>query len=137
MNPRSLRAGAIVVALLTVISASGVYYGLSKAASQASTCSLGTTSSIVVDQPEVPDSLDPAVTYTTPGWGIVQQVYQTLIFYNETEYGPASTATSTLGPNYQAPLLAENWTTSADGTHWNFTLWPGEHFSNGTRSMPT
>ncbi len=131
MNPRSLRAGAIVVALLTVISASGVYYGLSKAASQASTCSLGTTSSIVVDQPEVPDSLDPAVTYTTPGWGIVQQVYQTLIFYNETEYGPASTATSTLGPNYQAPLLAENWTTSADGTHWNFTLWPGEHFSNG------
>jgi peptide/nickel transport system substrate-binding protein len=125
MDPRSMRIAAVVVAVLTALSASGAYYGLSKAASQAATCSLSTTSSIVVDQPEVPDSLDPAVTYTTPGWGVVQQVYQTLVFYNGTQYGP------TTGPNYQEPLLAKNWSTSADGTHWNFTLWPDEYFSNG------
>jgi peptide/nickel transport system substrate-binding protein len=131
MDPRSIRIAAIVVAVLTALSASGAYYGFAKAASQASSCALSTTSSIVIDQPEIPDSLDPAVTYTTPGWGIVQQVYQTLVFYNDTEYGPGATANATLGPNYQAPLLAENWTTSTDGTHWNFTLWPNEHFSNG------
>jgi peptide/nickel transport system substrate-binding protein len=131
MNPRSLRIGAVVVALLTVLSAGGAYYALSAAAVHAATCSLSTTNSIVVDQPEIPDSLDPAVTYTTPGWGIVQQVYQTLVFYNGTEYGPATTPNATLGPNYQVPNLAENWSTSSDGTHWNFTLWPDEYFSNG------
>ncbi|MGC2290264.1 MAG: ABC transporter substrate-binding protein [Thermoplasmata archaeon] len=131
MDPRSIRIAAVVVAVLTALSASGAYYGLSRAATQAATCSLSTTNSIVIDQPEVPDSLDPAVTYTTPGWGIVQQVYQTLAFYNSTEYGPSSVPGLTLGPNYQAPLLAKNWTTSADGTHWNFTLFPNEHFSNG------
>jgi peptide/nickel transport system substrate-binding protein len=125
MDPRSIRIAAVVVAVLTALSAGGAYYGFSKAASQAATCSLSTTSSIVVDQPEVPDSLDPAVAYTTPGWGVVQQVYQTLVFYNGTQFGPST------GPSYQAPLLAKNWTTSADGTHWNFTLFPNEHFSNG------
>lgn len=131
MNPRSLRIGAIVIALLTVLSAGGAYAGLSKTAQQAATCSLSTTSSIVIDQPEVPDSLDPAVTYTTPGWGIVQQTYQTLAFYNNSEYGPGSTPSTNTGPNYMEPLLAKNWTTSADGVHWNFTLFPHEYFSNG------
>jgi peptide/nickel transport system substrate-binding protein len=131
VNPRSIRIAAVVVALLTALSASGAYYSLSSAAAHAATCSLSTTNSIVVDQPEVPDSLDPAVTYTTPGWGIVQQVYQTLVFYNQTEYGPSSVATATMGPNYQEALLAKNWTISADGTHWNFTLFPDEYFSNG------
>jgi peptide/nickel transport system substrate-binding protein len=131
MDPRSIRIAAVVVAVLTVLSAGGAYYGLSKAAAQASSCSLGTTNSIVIDQPEVPDSLDPAVAYTTPGWGIVQQVYQTLVFYNNSEYGPASTPGMSLGPNYQVSDLAKNWTTSADGVHWNFTLYPHEYFSNG------
>jgi peptide/nickel transport system substrate-binding protein len=131
MNPRSLRIGAVVVAVLTALSAGGAYYALNAAAAHAASCSLSTTSSIVIDQPEIPDSLDPAVTYTTPGWGIVQQVYQTLVFYNGTEYGPATTPNATLGPNYQVPLLAKNWSTSTDGTHWNFTLWPNEYFSNG------
>ncbi len=120
-----------MVAVLTVLSASGAYYGLSKAASQAASCTLSTTSAIVVDQPEIPDSLDPDVVYTTPGWGVVQQVYQTLVFYNGTEYGPSTVPGPTLGPNYQVPELAKNWSTSADGTHVNFTLWPDEYFSNG------
>jgi peptide/nickel transport system substrate-binding protein len=131
MDPRSLRIGAVVVAVLTVLSAGGAYYALNSAATHAATCSLSTTNSIVVDQPEIPDSLDPAVTYTTPGWGIVQQVYQTLVFYNGSEYGPSTVPTATLGPDYQVPLLAKNWSISADGTHWNFTLWPNEYFSNG------
>ena len=33
---------------------------------------------LVVDQSEIPDSLDPGETFSTPGWAIVQQVYQGL-----------------------------------------------------------
>jgi peptide/nickel transport system substrate-binding protein len=125
LDPRSIRIGAVVVAVLTALSASGAYYALNSAASHAATCSLSTTSSIVIDQPEIPDSLDPATAFTTPGWGVVQNVYQTLIFYNNSEYSPTS------GPNYMEPMLAKNWSTSANGVHWNFTLFSHEYFSNG------
>ncbi|HLY76289.1 MAG TPA: ABC transporter substrate-binding protein [Thermoplasmata archaeon] len=137
MNPRSLRIGAIVVAVLTVIAAGGAYVALNRSATQSTTCSLASTNPLVIDQPEIPDSLDPTAVYTTPGWGIAQQAYQTLVMYNGSQVGPVS-ATSGLGVNptgspgsWMAPLLAKNWSVSPDGFHWNFTMWPGEHFSNG------
>jgi peptide/nickel transport system substrate-binding protein len=74
---------------------------------------------LVIDQSEIPDSLDPGVTFSTPGWAAVQQVYQGLVQYNN------SSATTFVG------VLAQNWTESADGLHWNFTLRQGIHFSNG------
>ncbi len=123
MHPRSLRIAAVIVAVLTAGSAAGVYYTYAHATT---TCTLSTSSAIVVDQPEKPDSLDPAIVYTTPGWAIVQQTYQTLVMYNGSAYAP-----TTANPNYMAPLLAKNWTESADGVHWNFTLFPDEYFSNG------
>ena len=110
---------AVVVAVATVLASGSSYYALSKSAQQAATCALSSTNPVVVDQPEVPDSLDPAQVYTAPGWGIAQQVYQTLVMYNGTS-----------DTDHQ-PLLAKNWTTSSDGFHWNFTLWPDEYFSNG------
>ncbi len=119
MNPRGLRITAILVAVLTVAASGSAYYTLSKSAQQAATCALANTNPLVVDQPEVPDSLDPAQVYTAPGWGVAQQVYQTLVMYNGTSY-----------VNHE-PLLAKNWTQSPDGFHWNFTLWPDEYFSNG------
>ncbi|MCI4337548.1 MAG: ABC transporter substrate-binding protein, partial [Thermoplasmata archaeon] len=64
-------------------------------------------------------SLDPAVTFTTPGWAAVQQVYQNLIQYNQ------SSTTSFVGE------LAKNFSETKDGLHVNFTLWANEHFSNG------
>jgi ABC-type transport system substrate-binding protein len=74
---------------------------------------------LVIDQSEIPDSLDPGVTFSTPGWAIVQQVYQGLVQYN------GSNATSFVG------VLAQNWTESPNGLHWNFTLRPAVTFSNG------
>ena len=74
---------------------------------------------LVIDQSEIPDSLDPGETFSTPGWAIVQQVYQGLIQYN------GSNSTSFVG------VLAKNWSGSPDGLHWNFTLRSGVHFSNG------
>jgi len=77
------------------------------------------TNPMLVDQSEVPDSLDPGETFSTPGWAAVQQVYQGLVNYNGSSY------TTFMG------TLAENWTESSDGLQYNFTLWPGVHFSNG------
>jgi peptide/nickel transport system substrate-binding protein len=116
VDPKWVRVIAVVVVVIVVGAGVGVYYYLTH---RPTNCSLRSTNPLVIDQPETPDSLDPAVVYTTPGWGIVQQVYQTLVMYN----GSSST-------NFSG-VLAENWTSSNNGSNWNFTLWPGEHFSNG------
>ena len=116
MNPTGLRVSAVVLAILTVVAAGSTYYYVTR---PASSCSLQSTNPLVVDQPETPDSLDPAVTFSTPGWAAVQQVYQELIQYNQ------SSSTSFVGE------LAKNWSHSLDSFHWNFTLWPNEKFSNG------
>jgi peptide/nickel transport system substrate-binding protein len=80
---------------------------------------LRSTNPIIVDQAQIPDSLDPAVSFSTPGWGAIQQTYQGLVNYN------GSSATRFEG------VLANNWTESPNGLHWNFTLRSGVHFSNG------
>ncbi|MCI4330338.1 MAG: ABC transporter substrate-binding protein [Thermoplasmata archaeon] len=77
------------------------------------------TNPLIVDQSEIPDSLDPGETFSTPGWAAVQQVYQGLVNYN----GSSST-------NFSG-VLAQNWTESPNGLQWNFTLRTGVHFSNG------
>jgi peptide/nickel transport system substrate-binding protein len=117
MNPTSMRVAAVVVAIVAIAAAGASYYSFSRPTS--SGCHLKSTNPLVVDQPETPDSLDPAVTFSTPGWAVVQQVYQDLINYNQTS------TTSFVG------AIAKNWSTSTDGFHWNFTLWPNEKFSNG------
>ncbi|MFI5413188.1 MAG: ABC transporter substrate-binding protein [Candidatus Lutacidiplasmatales archaeon] len=77
------------------------------------------TNPLLVDQSEVPDSLDPGETFSTPGWAAVQQIYQGLVNYNGSSYTTFS------------GVLAKNWTESANGLQYNFTLRPGAHFSNG------
>ena len=117
MEPKWLRVSAIVVAALTVGSAAGVYSYYSTVATTG--CGLQSTNPLIFDQAERVHTLDPQWAYSTPDWGAVQQVYQALVMYNQ------SSTTSFDG------LLAKNWTNSSDGLHWNFTLWPKIHFSNG------
>jgi peptide/nickel transport system substrate-binding protein len=74
---------------------------------------------LVIDQAEIPDSLDPGETFSTPGWAAVQQVYQGLVNYN------GSSTTNFSG------VLARNWSESANDLSWNFSLRSGIHFSNG------
>jgi peptide/nickel transport system substrate-binding protein len=85
------------------------------------TGSSATTSktSLVVEEESQPDTLDPAVTYVTPGWEVVDQVYQGLVTYN------GSSVTEFEG------VLAENWTISSDGMNYTFILRQGVTFSNG------
>ncbi|HEV2317848.1 MAG TPA: ABC transporter substrate-binding protein [Thermoplasmata archaeon] len=115
MNPKTRTIVAIVVIVIVVVAGVGLYFYITRPTS----CALRSSNPIVLDQPEAPDSMDPAVTFTTPGWAAVEQVYQSLVMYNGSSY------TSFVG------MLAKNWSTSSDGFHWNFTLWPGIHFSNG------
>ncbi|MCI4352279.1 MAG: ABC transporter substrate-binding protein [Thermoplasmata archaeon] len=117
MEPLWLRVSAIVVAALTVGSAYGVYSYYSSAATTG--CGLQSKNPLIFDQAERVHTLDPQWAYSTPDWGAVQQVYQALILYNQ------SSTTQFDGQ------LAKNWSNSSDGLHFNFTLWPNVHFSNG------
>jgi|GEM_PF-166834 peptide/nickel transport system substrate-binding protein len=78
-----------------------------------------TKTSLVVEEGEQPDSLDPAVTFTTPGWEVVEQIYQGLVMPN------GESVTSYVG------VLAQNWTVSSDGMTYTFNLRHGVKFSNG------
>jgi peptide/nickel transport system substrate-binding protein len=116
VDPKWVRLIAVVIVVVVVAAGVTGYYFLTRTSP---TCHLASTDPIIVDQAETPDSLDPAVTFSTPGWAAVQQVYHGMVNYNGTSY------TTFL------PDLAQNWSTSADGLHWNFTLRQGVHFSNG------
>ncbi len=130
---RAVTAVAIVV--IIVVAAVAVYFvaggtpqsttSTSFTGSTTSTTSIttsGTTpgkTSLVAEEQDQPDTLDPAVSYVTPGWEVIQQVYQGLVTYN------GSSITQYVG------VLAKNWTISSDGMNYTFYLRQGVTFSNG------
>ena len=123
-SPRTIRIVAAVVAVVIVLAGVVAYYVVTRTPTPpppggGTTCTLNSYNPLVFDQPEAPDSLDPAVTFSTPGWGAVQQVYQTLVMYN--------------GSQYQAylPVLAHDYSFSQDRLNITFHLRTGMHFSNG------
>jgi len=71
------------------------------------------------------DTLDPALAYDTASGEIVQNVYDTLVFYD----GDAT--------DKFVPWLAESWETSADGKTWTFKIRDGVKFHNGDTLTPT
>ncbi|TRM86594.1 ABC transporter substrate-binding protein, partial [Sulfolobus sp. C3] len=77
-------------------------------------------SSITVEEAAAPVSVDPATSYDIAGGEIIQNVYQTLVFYNGTN------TSSFIG------VLAENWTVLNNGTTYVFHLWPFIKFSDGS-----
>ena len=113
----------IVVIVVLIVAFAGAAYFYSVSQSPTTATSSSSTSqlpiSLVVEEESQPDSMDPAVTYTTPGWEIVEQVYQGLLAPNGTSF------TTYVG------VLAENWTVSSDGMTYTFFLRPGVTFSNG------
>ena len=114
---RTWQIVAVVVVILVVIGGVVIFVQLTRPPS--AVCTLGSKNPLIFDQPESPDNTDPATTFSTPGWGIVQQVYQGLVMYNQSSY------TTFL------PILAKNWTFSTDHFNITFHLRPGAHFSNG------
>ncbi len=126
MNPRTRNIVVVAVVVVLIGAGVGTYYVL-KHSPAVSTCGPSETTYICIDQAEIPDSLDPAVTFSTPGWAAVQQVYQGLVNYN------GSSVTTFSG------VLASSWTTSYEYnpvdqtniTSYTFELRSGITFSNG------
>jgi peptide/nickel transport system substrate-binding protein len=122
MRPQTRNIIVIVVAIVVVLAGIGAYFELQHAA--VSNCGPNQTGWICVDQAEIPDSLDPAVTFSTPGWAAVQQVYQGLVNYN------GSSVTS-----FSGVLATNNGTESYNPntgfSTYTFELRPGVVFSNG------
>ena len=114
-NPRTVRIVVVLIAIILAISGAVVFYVLT----QSSACNFSSTDPLIFDQPERPDTLDPHVTFSTPGWGIVQQIYQTLVNYNGSSY------------TTYVPVLAKSWSVSADNLNYTFVLRQDVHFSNG------
>jgi ABC-type transport system substrate-binding protein len=71
------------------------------------------------------DTFDPALLYDTASGEIVQNVYETLVFYD----GEAT--------DKFVPQLAESWTVSADGTVWTFNIRQEVKFHEGGDLTPT
>ena len=65
------------------------------------------------------DTFDPALSYDTASGEIIQNVYETLVFYD----GEAT--------DKFVPQLAEAWTVSDDGTVWTFDIRDGVTFHEG------
>jgi peptide/nickel transport system substrate-binding protein len=119
MDPKWNKVIAVIVVVILALAGIGVYYEVQARSSASASCALQSTDPIEVDQAETVATADPQWAASTPGWGMVQQIYQTLVMYNQ------SSLTTFTG------VLAQNWSTSGDGYHWNFTLRSGVHFSNG------
>jgi ABC-type transport system substrate-binding protein len=71
------------------------------------------------------ETLDPARVYDTFSGEIVQNVYETLVFYD----GGAT--------DKFVPMLAESWTVSDDGTVWTFQIRKGVKFHSGSEMTPS
>jgi len=113
-----VQAAIIIVVILVAVAGAAYYFSASQTATtNVSTSQLPT--SLVVEEESQPDSMDPAIAYTTPGWEIVEQVYQGLLAPNGRSY------TTYVGS------LAKNWTVSPDGMTYTFFLRPNVAFSNG------
>jgi len=121
MKPRTRNIVVIAIVVVLVAAGIGTYFALRHTST--SSCGSNQTANICIDQAEIPDSLDPAVTFSTPGWAAVQQVYQGLVNYN------GSSVTNFSG------VLASGWTVAynpnTNFTTYTFELRHGAVFSNG------
>jgi peptide/nickel transport system substrate-binding protein len=71
------------------------------------------------------DTFDPALAYDTASGEVIQNVMETLVFYD----GEAT--------DKFVPMLAESWETSADGTVWTFKIRSGVKFHEGGDMTPS
>ena len=122
MKPRTRNIIVVVIVVIVIAAGVGGYYALQHGT--ASNCGPNQTKYICIDQAEIPDSLDPDVTFSTPGWAAVQQVYQGLVNYNGTSV-----------TSFSGVLATNNGTVTYNPATGNstftFQLRPGVVFSNG------
>ncbi len=71
-----------------------------------------------------PETLDPVLAYETAGGEIIQNVYETLVFYDG------------IATDKFVPQLAESWEVSSDGTVYTFKIRSGVKFHDGADLTP-
>jgi ABC-type transport system substrate-binding protein len=71
------------------------------------------------------DTLDPALAYDTASGEQIQNIYETLVFYDG------------IATDKFVPQLAESWETSADGKVWTFHIRSGVKFHEGGDLTPS
>lgn len=76
-----------------------------------------------------PQYLDPAIDYETTGGEYIKNVYDRLVTRSVDLTDPANPV---LNSSKFVGMVAESWTSSADGYYWNFTIRHGIVFSDGT-----
>jgi ABC-type transport system substrate-binding protein len=72
-----------------------------------------------------PETLDPALNYETAGAGKIENVYETLIYYDKAD------------ANTVKPQLASDWTISSDGLTYTFNIRQGVKFHEGQDLKPS
>jgi peptide/nickel transport system substrate-binding protein len=82
-------------------------------------------SALVVAQPDEPSAIDPAWTFEPAGSEVIQNIYETLVFYNREHAGEF------------VPQIATSWTISDDGRSYTFTIRQGVTFHNGAPLTPS
>jgi len=95
------------------------------AAPAASTGPKDKTTFVVAESEVGIDTLDPALAYDTASGEVIQNVYETLAFYD----GEAT--------DKFVPMLAESWEVSADGAVYTFKIRPDVKFHNGDVMTPS
>ena len=123
---RNLTIGIVVVILLVAVVAGVAYYS-SKGSSTTSSTNTSSTStgtgavptSITYEAAETAQYLDPAVSYFSYDYNVMQNVYEPILWYN------SSCATCVI------PWLASSYSGNTAGTQYTFTLRNGISFANG------
>lgn len=113
---------AAIAAYVAVNTGGSQSSSVSNTSSSISTSGPSTTlsqSSLVVEEGQQPDTVDPAADFTTAGNEVTFNVYQGLV-------APLLSSTTQF-----VGVLAKDWTPSTDGMNWTFRLRHGVTFSNG------
>lgn len=108
-----MKSKLLMMSVAALVAAGGVTDALAKTAKDV----------LVIGKSADPQNLDPAVTMDNNDWTIIYPAYQRLVRYKV----DGGKATSTLEGD-----LAQSWTTSANGTVWDFKLKPGLKFADGS-----
>jgi ABC-type transport system substrate-binding protein len=95
------------------------YYPMSKSADAKTPTTF--TNAVIGDI----DTFDPALAYDTASAEIIQNVYETLVFYDG------------IKTDVFVPMLAESWEVSDDGTVWTFNIRQGVKFHEGGDLTPS
>jgi peptide/nickel transport system substrate-binding protein len=114
---------AIVIIVIIAAAAAGAYYAMPPVGPTTST-----TTSVAVKNPDAiidetigqPDTLDPATDYETAGAGVIQNVYEQLMWFKGSQADSVR------------PWLAESADLSADGLTYTYHLRSGITFTDGT-----